>query len=63
MCNQTEKRELALGLSPNNTLQRSWTHKVLGRGRPSGENAPERWRARVLKGRRAAAELCRYAAL
>ncbi len=44
--------------APNKTLQRSWRHKVLGRGRPS-ESAHERWRARVLKGRRAAAELCR----
>jgi hypothetical protein len=45
--------------SPNKSLQRAWTHKVLGRGRPSLESAPGRWRARVLKGRRAAAELCR----
>jgi hypothetical protein len=44
--------------SPNKSLQRSWTHKVLCRGRPS-ESAHERWLARVLKGRRAAAELCR----
>ncbi len=46
-------------LSPNKSLQRSGTHKVLGRGRPSAEIAHERWRARVLKGRRAAAELGR----
>ena len=46
-------------LSPNKSLQRSGTHKVLGRGRPSAEIALERWRARVLKGRRAAAELDR----
>jgi hypothetical protein len=45
-------------LSPNKSLQRSGTHKVLGRGRPS-KSAPERRRARVLKGRRAAAELGR----
>jgi hypothetical protein len=44
---------------PNKSLQRSGTHKVLGRGRPSAENAHGRWRARVLKGRRAAAELSR----
>ncbi len=46
-------------MSANKTLQRSGTHKVLGRGRPSAEITPERWRARVLKGRRAVAELCR----
>ncbi len=46
--------------SPNKSLQRSWTHKVHGRGRPS-ESAHERWRARVLKCRRAAAELGRWA--
>jgi hypothetical protein len=44
--------------SPNKSLQRSGTHKVLGRGRPS-ESAHERWRARVLRWRRAAAELSR----
>ncbi len=44
--------------APNKSLQRSGTHKVLGRGRPS-ESAHERLRARVLRGRRAAAELCR----
>jgi hypothetical protein len=43
----------------NKSLQRSGTHKLLGRGRPSAEIAHERWRARVLKGRRAAAELGR----
>ena len=32
-------------------------HKVLGRGRPSHSALRERWRARVLKGRRAVAEL------
>jgi hypothetical protein len=42
----------------NKSLQRSGTHKVLGRGRPS-KSAHERWRARVLKWRRAAAELGR----
>ncbi len=45
--------------APNKSLQRSGTHKVLGRGRPS-KSAHERWRARVLKGWRAAAELGRY---
>ena len=45
--------------SPNKTLQRSWTHKLLGRGRPSTQTAHGHWRARVLKGRRAAAELGR----
>ncbi len=46
------------GLSPNKSLQRSGTHKVLGRGRPS-KSAHERCGARVLRARRAAAELCR----
>jgi hypothetical protein len=41
---------------PNKSLQRTWTHKVLGRGRPSAENT-RGLRARVLKCRRAAAEL------
>jgi hypothetical protein len=49
----------SIARAPNKSLQRSWTHKVLGRGRPSAEIAPERWRARVLRGRRAAAELSR----
>jgi hypothetical protein len=44
---------------PNKSLQRSGTHKVLGRGRPSIETAHGHWRARVLKGRRAVAELGR----
>jgi len=35
------------------------THKVLGRRRPSAEITHERWRARVLEGWRAAAELSR----
>ncbi|HUG72284.1 MAG TPA: hypothetical protein VMK82_02560 [Steroidobacteraceae bacterium] len=42
---------------PNSALQRSGTHKVLGRGRPSHISSHGRWRARVLKRRRAAAEL------
>jgi hypothetical protein len=46
-------------MSPNKSLQRSGTHKVLGRGRPIAETAHEHWRARVLKGRRAVAELGR----
>jgi hypothetical protein len=57
----TVQSRRALGfetVSPNKSLQRSWTHKVLGRGRPS-ESAHRRWRARVLKCRRAAAELGR----
>jgi hypothetical protein len=45
-------------VSPNKSLQRAWTHKVLGRGRPTRE-ATRALRARVLKGRRAAAELSR----
>jgi hypothetical protein len=45
--------------APNKSLQRTGTHKLLGRGRPSAEIAHERWRARVLKGRRAAADLSR----
>jgi hypothetical protein len=46
-------------VSPNKSLQRSGTHKVLGRGRPSAEIARGHWRARVRKGRRAVAELGR----
>jgi hypothetical protein len=46
-------------VSPNKSLQRSGTHKVLGRGRPSADIAHEHWRARVLKSRRAVAELGR----
>ncbi len=59
MCQIPKKVPPALGPSPNKSLQRAWTHKVLGRGRPS-KSAHERSRARVLKGRRAAAELSRY---
>jgi hypothetical protein len=44
--------------SPNKSLQRSGTHKLLGRGRPSVERT-RALRARVLEGRRAAAELSR----
>jgi hypothetical protein len=44
--------------SPNKSLQRSGTHKVLGRGRPSLERT-RALRARVLKGQRAVAELGR----
>jgi hypothetical protein len=43
---------------PNKSLQRSGTHKLLGRGRPSRERT-RALRARVLRGRRAAAELSR----
>ncbi len=39
------KRELALGLSPNNTLQRSWTDKVLARGRLISSSTQVRLRA------------------
>jgi hypothetical protein len=45
--------------SPNKSLQRSGRHKVLGRGRPSAEST-RALRARVLRWRRAAAELGRY---
>jgi hypothetical protein len=45
-------------VSPNKSLQRSGTHKLLGRGRPSAEST-RALRARVLKWRRAAAELGR----
>jgi hypothetical protein len=44
--------------SPNKSLQRAVTDKVLGRGRPSAERT-RALRARVLEGRRAAAELNR----
>ncbi len=47
-------------VSPNKSLQRSGTHKLLGRGRPSAERT-RALRARVLEGRRAAAELCHWA--
>ena len=52
-------KESATALGPHNkSLQRSGTHKVLGRGRPSAEGT-RALRARVLRGRRAAAELSR----
>jgi len=44
-------------MTPNSALQRAGTHKVLGRGRPSHSGSYGRWRARVLMGRLAAAEL------
>jgi hypothetical protein len=44
--------------APNKSLQRAVTDKVLGRGRPSAERT-RALRARVLKRRRAAAELNR----
>jgi hypothetical protein len=44
--------------APNKSLQRAGTHKVLGRGRPSAERT-RALHARVLIGRRAAAELNR----
>jgi hypothetical protein len=46
-------------VTPNKSLQRSGTYKVLGRGRLSTETAHGHWRARVLKGQRAVAELGR----
>jgi hypothetical protein len=45
--------------APNKSLPRSGTHNVRGRGRPSAETAHGHWRARVLKGQRAVAELGR----
>ena len=44
--------------SPNKSLQRSGTHKVLGRGRPSAKRT-RALRGRVLKWQRAAPELSR----
>jgi hypothetical protein len=44
--------------APNKSLQRSGRHKVLGRGRPGAERT-RALRARVLRGRRSAAELSR----
>jgi hypothetical protein len=41
----------------NSSLQRTGTHKVLGRGRPSVVVLCGRWRARVLEGQWPAAEL------
>jgi hypothetical protein len=58
-CPQFEPSAVDPGMPPNKSLQRSGTHKVLGRGRPSAETAHGHWRARVLKGRRAVAELGR----
>lgn len=43
--------------APNSALQRTETHKVLGRGRPGVVLLCGRWRARVLERRRAVAEL------
>jgi hypothetical protein len=48
-----------LSLSPNSALQRTVTHKVLGRGRPSVIVLYGSFRARVLRARRPAAELGR----
>ncbi len=45
-------------MAPNKSLQRAWTHKVHGRGRPIVVHI-RALRARVLEGRRAAAELSR----
>jgi hypothetical protein len=52
----TTPNPLSLDVPPNSALQRSVTHKVLGRGRPSPAHGllP---RARVLKRWRAAADL------
>jgi len=49
-----------IALPPNSALQRTGTHKVLGRGRPSAIFLCGRWRARVLMRRRAVAELGSY---
>jgi hypothetical protein len=49
----------ALCPAPNSALQRTVTHKVLGRGRPSGVISSGRIRARVLMRHPAAAELGR----
>jgi hypothetical protein len=48
---------VVLAAPPNQALQRSGTHKVLGRGR-SGLAVEQVMRARVLMRRRAVAELC-----
>jgi hypothetical protein len=45
-----------LARAPNSALQRTGTHKVLGRGRPAS-CAYGRWRAHVLMCWRAAPEL------
>jgi hypothetical protein len=50
-------RDESLCTAPNSALQRTGTHKVLGRGRPSLCLTHGRWRARVLMRRRAVAEL------
>jgi hypothetical protein len=50
-------RNEPLRTAPNSALQRTGTHKVLGRGRPSLCFTQGRWRARVLMRRRAVAEL------
>jgi hypothetical protein len=53
---KTSRRE-PVHSSPNKTLQRSWTHKLLGCRRASAvRDAPPR--AGMLRCRRAAAELC-----
>jgi hypothetical protein len=46
-------------VSPNKSLQRSVTHKVLGRGRPSVFSAAGAAAPACRQGRRAAAELNR----
>jgi hypothetical protein len=51
---------VALVMSPNNRMQRSVNHKVLGRGRPAS-CASQPHRARVLKDRRAVADAGRWA--
>jgi hypothetical protein len=53
-----EPRIQCCARAPNKSLQRAVTDKVLGRGRPSAEST-QALRARVLRGRRAAAELKR----
>jgi hypothetical protein len=48
-------KSLSFAVTPNNRMQRSVNHKVLGRGRPAS-CASQPHRARVLKGRRAVAD-------
>ena len=47
---------------PNQALQRAAGHINCSAAGDLAKSAPERWRARVLKGRRAVAELSSYAA-
>ena len=49
-------------VSANKHMQRAGTHKVLGRGRPS-QSLVSALHARVLRGRRAGADVGRWATL